>query len=202
MIAYVRGTLKARHPTEAIIEVGGVGMRCRISLATFAALPAEGQPVELLARMIVRDDGIDLYGFASEGERTLFTLLQGVSGVGPRMAQGILSGLTVEEFARAVAADDPTALMAIKGVGRKRAERLILELKDKLPRLEEVTGEPVRIPERGDGFPAWEEEAVLALRSLGYGAHEAQRAVREAARELEGEPTVERVVKRALTLTR
>ena len=202
MIAYLKGILASRHPTEAIVDVGGVGMHCRISLATFAALPAEGEQVELLTKLISRDDGIDLYGFATEGERTLFTLLQGVSGVGPRMAQGVLSGLTVEEFARAVAVEDLASLTAIKGVGRKTAERLILELKDKLPHIEAATGTSIEVPEMEEGLPEWKVEAILALRSLGYAAHEAERAVGMAAEEIEGEPTVERVVKRALTLTR
>jgi Holliday junction DNA helicase RuvA len=152
--------------------------------------------------MIVRDDGIDLYGFSTEGERSLFVLLQGVSGVGPRMAQGVLSGLTVEEFARAIATEDLASLTAIKGIGRKTAERLILELKDKLPRLEEVSGVAVSAVDREEAVTSWENEAVLALRSLGYSAQEAERAVSQAVRDLEGEATVESVVKRALTLAR
>lgn len=203
MISSLRGQLLSRHPAEAIIEVAGVGFRCRISLATYSALPAEGAEVTLLTELVMRDDGADLYGFAGEAERTLFGLLTGVSGVGPRMAQGILSGLSVEEFARALAAEDLVALTGIKGVGRKTAERLVLELKEKLPHLTEVTGEPVPVPEEPDSeTAAEEEEAVLALRSLGYGTGEAERAVRRARDQLEGEPTVEALVKRALTLAR
>lgn len=203
MISYLKGTLAAKHPTEAVVEVGGVGMRCRISLATFAALPEVGSPVHLVTQMVVRDDGIDLYGFFSEAERILFGLLKGVSGVGPRMAQGILSGLSVEEFAQALATENLAVLTSIRGVGRKTAERLVLELKEKLPRLEEVTGRPIpRELEPEEEVPPWEEEAVLALRSLGYGASDAEAAVRRALTALEGEPTVESVVKRALTLAR
>lgn len=203
MISYLKGTLAAKHPTEAVIEVGGVGMRCRISLATFAALPEVGSPVHLVTQMVVRDDGMDLYGFFSEAERILFGLLKGVSGVGPRMAQGILSGLSVEEFAQALATENLAVLTSIRGVGRKTAERLVLELKEKLPRLEEVTGRPIpRELEPEEEVPPWEEEAVLALRSLGYGASDAEAAVRRALAALEGEPTVESVVKRALTLAR
>ncbi len=203
MISYLKGTLAAKHPTEAVVEVGGVGMRCRISLATFAALPEVGSPVHLVTQMVVRDDGIDLYGFFSEAERILFGLLKGVSGVGPRMAQGILSGLSVEEFAQALATENLAVLTSIRGVGRKTAERLVLELKEKLPRLEEVTGRPIpRELELEEEVPPWEEEAVLALRSLGYGASDAEAAVRRALTALEGEPTVESVVKRALTLAR
>lgn len=203
MISYLKGTLAAKHPTEAVVEVGGVGMRCRISLATFAELPEVGSPVHLVTQMVVRDDGIDLYGFFSEAERILFGLLKGVSGVGPRMAQGILSGLSVEEFAQALATENLAVLTSIRGVGRKTAERLVLELKEKLPRLEEVTGRPIpRELEPEEEVPPWEEEAVLALRSLGYGASDAEAAVRRALAALEGEPTVESVVKRALTLAR
>lgn len=201
MIAYLDGELVTKRPTEAIVEVGGVGMRCRISLTTYAELPAAGERVRVLTELVVRDDGLDLYGFSSEAERALFGLLQGVSGVGPRMAQGILSGLSAREFARALATEDLVSLTSIKGVGRKTAERLILELKDKLPELEEVTGEP--LPEGAEEeLPSDEDEAVLALQSLGYAPADARRAVRRAQEELEGEPGVEAVVKRALTLTR
>jgi Holliday junction DNA helicase RuvA len=202
MIAHIRGRLVERHPTDAVVEVGGIGLHCHISLATFAVLPDVGEEVELVTAMVVREDSIDLYGFAEKAERALFELLQGVSGVGPRMAQGILSGLTVEEFARAIATEDLVALTAIKGVGRKTAERLVLELKDRLAQLEEFSLEPVSVPEGGAVSPSWEEEAVLALRSLGYATQEAERAVSKAARDLEEEPTVEIIVKRALTLAR
>lgn len=203
MISYLKGTLASKHPTEAIVEVGGVGLQCRISLATYTALPAIGDSVHLVTQLIVRDDGMDLYGFISEAERILFGLLRGVSGVGPRMAQGILSGLSVEEFAQALATEDLAALTAIRGVGRKTAERLVLELKEKLPRLEEATGAPVSGDRKPPGeVPSWEEESVLALRSLGYGTADAIAAVRRAVQDMEGDPTVETVVKRALTLAR
>ncbi len=203
MISYLKGTLAAKHPTEAIVEVRSVGLQCRISLATYTVLPAVGDSVHLVTQLIVRDDGMDLYGFISEAERILFGLLRGVSGVGPRMAQGILSGLSVEEFAQALATENLAALTSIRGVGRKTAERLVLELKEKLPRLEEVTGVPVPSDRKPSGeVPSWEEEAVLALRSLGYGTADAVAAVRRAVQDMEGEPTVETVVKRALTLSR
>lgn len=203
MISYLKGTLAVKHPTEAVVEVGGVGMHCRISLTTYADLPEVGSQVHLVTQMVVRDDVIDLYGFISEAERMLFGLLKGVSGVGPRMAQGILSGLSVEEFARALATENLATLTAVRGVGRKTAERLVLELKEKLPHLEEVTGTPVpRGVEPVVEVPAWQEEAVLALSSLGYSVTDAEGAVRRALAELEGEPTVETVVKRALTLAR
>jgi Holliday junction DNA helicase RuvA len=201
MIAWIEGPLVARHPTLAVVQVGGIALHCRISLTTYAALPREGETVRLQTVLLVRDDGIDLFGFATEAERTLFGLLREVSGVGPRMAQGILSGLSVEEFVRALADGNLAALTAVKGVGRKTAERLVLELKEKLPRLESVTEVSVSAPRRAPVRPG-EEEAVLALRSLGYTTPEAERAVRRAVAETEGEPTVESIVKRALTLTR
>lgn len=201
MIAWIEGLLSEKHPTEAVVGVGGVAFRCRISLTTYAGLPETGEEVRLFTTLIGRDDGMDLYGFLDEAERILFGLLREVSGVGPRMAQGILSGMSVQEFARALADEDLVTLTAIKGVGRKTAERLVLELKEKLPRLEEVTGlGPAE--SKTPGATAGEEEACLALRSLGYSAPEAERAVRRAITETEGEPTVESIVKRALTLTR
>ncbi len=203
MIFSLTGVLRVKHPTEAVIDVGGVGFRCRISLTTCGGLPVEGETVTLLTELVLRTDGADLYGFLEAAERTLFGLLTGVSGVGPRMAQGILSGLSVEEFTRALAAEDLATLTRVKGVGRKTAERLVLELKDKLPYLAETTGRPVPAVETPGGeVPPWQEEAVLALRSLGYGAGEAEAAVRRALEEMEGEPAVESLVKRALTLTR
>ncbi len=203
MISFVEGTLASKHPTGAIVEIGGVGLRCLISLTTYAELPEEGEPVRLVTELVTRDDGIDLYGFSSEAERVLFRLLRGVSGVGSRMAQGILSGLSVEEFAKALATGDLVALTSIRGVGRKTAERLILELKEKVPSLVEVTGEavPEEVAGAGEGIP-FLDEAVLALRSLGYSASEAQNAVERALAASEEEPTLESLVKSALTLTR
>jgi Holliday junction DNA helicase RuvA len=201
MIAWIEGTLFARHPTVAVVQVGGLALHCRISLTTYAALPEEGERVRLQTVLLVRDDGLELFGFASETERTLFGLLREVSGVGPRMAQGILSGLSVEEFVRALADEDLVALTAIKGVGRKTAERLVLELREKLPRLGLVAEEAASASAGTHRRPG-EEEAILALRSLGYSAQEAERAVQRAVNETEGEPSVESIVKRALTLTR
>ena len=203
MISYVEGTLASKHPTESVVDVGGVGIRCLTSLTTYVELPEVGEPVRLVTELVSRDDGIDLYGFSSEAERLLFRLLRGVSGVGSRMAQGILSGLSVEEFAKALATGDLAALTSIRGVGRKTAERLILELKEKVPSLEEVTGGSVpgeTVPET-EAIP-WVEEAVLALRSLGYSALEARSAVERALAGSEEEPTLESLVKSALTLTR
>jgi Holliday junction DNA helicase RuvA len=201
MIAWIEGILFARHPTVAVVQVGGLALHCRISLTTYAALPEEGERVRLQTVLLVRDDGLELFGFAGETERTLFGLLREVSGVGPRMAQGILSGLSVEEFVRALADEDLVALTAIKGVGRKTAERLVLELREKLPRLGPVAEGAVSAPAGVHRRPG-EEEAILALRSLGYSAQEAERAVQRAVNETEGEPSVESIVKRALTLTR
>jgi Holliday junction DNA helicase RuvA len=202
MISHVEGTLVSKHPTEAVVEVGGVGLNCLISLTTYAELPAEGTIVRLVTELVSRDDGIDLYGFATEAERVLFRLLRGVSGVGSRMAQGILSGLSVEEFAKALATGDLVALTSIRGVGKKTAERLLLELKEKVPSLVEVTGEPVPDEVVEVEEIPFMEEAVLALRSLGYSTVEARRAVERALAGSEKEPTLESLVKSALTLTR
>ena len=203
MISHLSGTLVSKHPTEAVVEVGGVGLRCLISLNTWTDLPEEGAPVRLVTELVARDDGIDLYGFSAEAERVLFRLLRGVSGVGSRMAQGILSGLSVEEFAKALATGDLVALTSIRGVGRKTAERLLLELKEKVPSLIEVTGEavPEEVTGADEGIP-FLDEAVLALRSLGYSASEARNAVERALAASEEEPTLESLVKSALTLTR
>ncbi|MFC1500333.1 Holliday junction branch migration protein RuvA [Candidatus Zixiibacteriota bacterium] len=202
MISFIEGTLTSKHPTESIVAVGGVGIRCLTSLTTYVELPDEGEPVRLVTELVSRDDGIDLYGFSSEAERLLFRLLRGVSGVGSRMAQGILSGLSVEEFAKALATGDLVALTSIRGVGRKTAERLLLELKEKVPSIEEVTGGLTsgEVVTEIEETPLL-EEAVLALRSLGYSAPEARNAVERALAGSEEEPTLESLVKSALTLT-
>ncbi len=175
MIAFITGKLAAKSPTWAVVETAGVGFHVSIPVSSFNVLGPAGSDVRLLTHLHVREDALQLYGFATEAERRLFLLLISISGVGPKLAQGILSGISVEEFEAAVRAQDAASLVKVPGVGRKTADRLVLELRDKI-------GEA---PAAGSDAPAGaaspvEEEAVLALVSLGYKRVQAQEAVRKA----------------------
>jgi Holliday junction DNA helicase RuvA len=133
MIARLKGTLASKSPTGSIVDVQGVGYFVAHSLRTFEGLPAIGGPVELSTHLHVREDALQLYGFSSGEEKTLFELLIGVSGVGPKVALAVLSGLTPVSLARAVADENLGALTSIAGVGRKTAERIVIDLRDKIP---------------------------------------------------------------------
>jgi Holliday junction DNA helicase RuvA len=136
MISTLQGTLLSKTPTELVIDVGGVGYGVQIPLSTFEATGDVGSTVKLHTHLHVREDVLQLYGFASVQERTVFRMLVSVSGVGPRMAQGILSGSSVSEFKSHITQGDFSALTAIPGVGKKMAERLIVELREKVERAE------------------------------------------------------------------
>lgn len=171
MIGSLKGTLAAKHPPLLLVDVGGVGYELEAPMSTFYQLPAAGEAVRLLTHLLVRDDAHVLYGFASEAERQLFRTLIKVAGVGARMALAILSGISVESFVRCVQSEDVATLTKIPGIGRKTAERLIVEMRDRLRQ----TGSPLAqaIPADGSGEPA--DEAFGALVALGYRPAEAQR---------------------------
>lgn len=179
MIDYINGKLVSKHPTYAVIDVSGVGFGLSIPLSTYARLPAVGADQKLFSWLYVREDAIQLFGFATGEERELFKMLLNVSGVGPRMAAGILSALTPANFLEAVRSGDTAALTSVPGIGRKKAERLLLELKDRV-------GTETSAPEEAEGgaLPATESErareAVSALVSLGSRYPEASAAVRKA----------------------
>ena len=197
MIASVRGTLLERAEGWCVVEAAGVGYHVHVSTQTLAALPATGQEVRLRTRQVVREDALMLFGFVEADELRLFDLLIGVSGVGPRLALAALSGLKPAALARAIRDENIGAIVAVPGIGRKTAERLVVELRDKLEFL------PLSAPaKRGssDGvLPRSErfEDAVAALVTLGWSGAQAQEAVRKAAEEA-GEVTTEALVKRAL----
>lgn len=205
MIATLRGPLLAREDGACIVEAGGVGYLVQVSDHTASRLPAIGAEARLRTRQIVREDALMLFGFADPDELRLFDLLIGVSGVGPRMALAALSGLTPAALAEAVRGEDVARLVAIPGIGRKTAERLIIELRDKLEFLPLVrAGAPLaargRRPRVQD---ARFDDAVAALVTLGYAPAMAQEAARTAVRDAADEESLEAVVKRALrTLAR
>lgn len=170
MIDSLRGTVLHREPGLAVIECGGVGYACRVSLQTAAAVPAPGEEAMLYTRLSVREDDIALYGFVSRAERGCFDQLNAVSGVGPKAALAILSDFTADRFALAVAAGDYKALTKCKGIGTKTAQRIVLELKDKLAKTVDAAAEitaPVQVTGGNTG------EAMAALQVLGYTQGEA-----------------------------
>jgi Holliday junction DNA helicase RuvA len=166
LIGYLRGKLLAKHPPLLLVETGGVGYEVEAPMSTFYGLPAVGAEVSLHTHLVVREDAHVLFGFGTERERGLFRELIKVSGVGPRIALGILSGATVDEFHRCVDLQDVASLTRIPGIGRKTAERLIIEMKDRLKAL----GGPAFAPgPGGSAAPASAQaEAFGALVALGY----------------------------------
>jgi Holliday junction DNA helicase RuvA len=191
MIAHIRGLLVNKNPTTIVIEAGGVGFFVRIPLSSYRALGEVGEQIKILCYLHSREDSLQLYGFATEQERELFQLLISVSGIGPRTAQGILSGISVVDFQKALLNHDLVSLTSAPGVGRKTAERLILELKDKVS---EVQIDRETIPAFGSSSG---EESVLALVSLGYNRSKAQQLVQRVIQETDAK-TVEDIIVQAL----
>lgn len=180
MIAALAGTLVEKHPERVVIDVQGVGYEVHVSLQTFAELPAPGTAVRLLVHTEVREDAIELFGFLLPLERALFRLLRKVKGLGPRTALGVLSGMPASRLAAAIAAGEGGALRTIPGVGRRFAERIVLECREAAQGL---VG-PLAPAASAAAVPADapSEEAVSALMNLGYRRPEAERAVARASR--------------------
>ncbi len=170
MIAHLRGKLLAKHPNQAIVETAGVGYDVTISVPTFSDLPAVGSEVTLHIHTHVREDVIALYGFLGAGEKQLFEKLITVSGIGPKLAITILSGMAADEMIAAIRGNDLARLTRIPGIGKKTAERLVLELRDKLP----VGGGGTLVV---SGRTAIEEDVLSALVNLGYQRAAAEKAV-------------------------
>jgi Holliday junction DNA helicase RuvA len=171
MIAHLRGKLLAKHPNQVIVETAGVGYDVTISVPTFSDLPAVGAEVALNIHTHVREDAIALYGFLRPSEKVLFEKLITVSGIGPKLAVTILSGMPADEMVGAIRSNDVARLTRIPGIGRKTAERMVLELRDKLP---------PAIPAAAVTAPAispTEEDVVSALVNLGYQRAAAEKAL-------------------------
>jgi Holliday junction DNA helicase RuvA len=175
MIGRLRGTLVHKEPPVLLVDVGGVGYELEAPMATFYDLPVVGETVTLHTHLVVRDDAHLLYGFSRESQRRLFRNLLKVSGVGPRVALALLSGLSEQEFADCVASEDIARISRVPGIGRKTAERLIVEMRDKVQGGTVEPGGPAaasEVPLNAVG------EAVSALMALGYKPNEASRLVR------------------------
>jgi Holliday junction DNA helicase RuvA len=190
MIGSLRGRISAKSPPQLTVEVGGIGYEIEAPMSTFFHLPAVGAEVQLLTHLVVREDAHVLYGFGSEAERRLFRSLIKVSGVGPKIALGLLSGISVSEFQQCVQSQDVGALTRIPGVGRKTAERLIVEMRDRLAAPELTTGAP-----NAGGPSTAEAEAYAALVALGYRPAEASRLLKGAGT---GTHSTEELIRRAL----
>jgi holliday junction DNA helicase RuvA len=170
MIAHLRGTLLSKHPNQVVVETSGVGYDVTISVPTFSELPANGAEVALHIHTHVREDQIALYGFLRPAEKRLFEKLITVSGIGPKLAITILSGMAADELASAIRGNDLARLTKIPGIGKKTAERMVLELRDKLP---EAAGTAVPMP----AMNPLEEDVMSALVNLGYQRASAEKAL-------------------------
>ncbi len=194
MIARLSGILTSKKPAKAVIDTSGVGYLVNISLQTFYALPEEGKRVTLDIYTHVREDAIMLFGFAEAGELLLFERLISVNKVGPKLAITILSGISFSEFVNAIFENDTKRLAGIPGIGKKTAERLVMELKDKLNNIAEA-GVATDTIKKQPAAPT--DDAIEALCALGYKGAEAKKAV-ESARQEKNNMNLEETLKKAL----
>jgi Holliday junction DNA helicase RuvA len=192
MIGSLRGRITSKTPPQVTVEVGGVGYEVEAPMSTFFHLPAVGQDVRLLTHFVVREDAQLLYGFATEEERRLFRSVLKVSGIGPKIALALLSGISVEGFIMCVQNEDVAALVRVPGIGRKTAERLIVEMRDRLKPAAEG-GDSTAAPVAQGASP--EVEAFGALVALGYRPAEATRLLKAAG---PGTHSTEELIRRAL----
>ncbi|WP_420456254.1 Holliday junction branch migration protein RuvA [Rubrivirga sp.] len=195
MYAYVSGTLADKKPTEALIEAGGLGYRLLIPASSFEKLPAVGQPAKLVTAFVVREDAMTLYGFATEPERTAFETLTAVSGVGPKLALAALSAMSPSELRDTVVSGDAAMLTRVPGIGKRTAERLIVELRDKFAGMDglDAGGAP------GDGAASEARaDARSGLEALGLSRAEAEKRLRKVLRAHPGTQSAEDLIRLAL----
>jgi Holliday junction DNA helicase RuvA len=197
MIASIRGILVSKAPTELTIEVNGIGYVVHVPLSTYEKVGDLGSTLSLFTHLHVREDALQLYGFATEAERSLFKLLISVSGIGTKIAQGILSGMSVDELHTNIVQGNVQALTSVQGIGRKTAERIVLELRDALSKTEGISQ---AVPSLLKTSAEIRNEALLALISLGFTQQSAEKAIRIALHEIEnpGNMSVEELIKEAL----
>ncbi|MBS0570116.1 MAG: Holliday junction branch migration protein RuvA [Proteobacteria bacterium] len=189
MIGRLKGTLVSKQPPWLVIDVGGVGYELEAPMSTVFDLPETGREVALFTHYAVKEDTVALYGFLREAERTLFRTVQKVSGIGAKIALAVLSGVSTDEFARLVQAGDIASLTRIPGIGKKTAERMIVELRDRVDGIAASPGAAVGVPRDA------QSEAVVALQQLGYKPAEAGRLAKEAA--ADGD-SAEAIIRKAL----
>ena len=193
MIGYLTGKIISKKPTQVLLDVNGIGYLINISINTFEKLPADNLQVSLYTYLNVQENALTLYGFSAPAEKEMFELLISISGIGPKLAQGVLSGIQIGELREAIRSANTSRIIAVPGVGKKTAERLIIELRDKVEAIsvESDSGSSASYSVRRD--------AISALASLGYNAKTAENAVRKA---LSDNPSslIEEVVKNALAV--
>ena len=198
MIALLRGTLLEKHPNQAIVEAAGVGYDVIIPVSTFTHLPDAGVEVRLRIHTHVREDALSLYGFLTQDEKALFEKLISVSGIGPTLAVKVLSGVAAAELVAAIQRSEVDRLVRIPGVGKKTAERMVLELRDKLPA---ATGDEPAVP-AADTFSPIDQDVLSALLNLGCARPQAEAAVRKAKAADRASNEFEPLFRRALELVR
>jgi Holliday junction DNA helicase RuvA len=179
MIGFLKGRLALKQPPNIVVDVNGVGYELEAPMSTFYGLPAAGEPVALYTHLVVREDAHILFGFGTDGERRLFRGLLKVSGVGPKIALGILSGASVDDFLRIIEAEDVAMLTRIPGIGRKTAERVIIEMRDSAQKLAVPNAGVGNASDQAGALSA-QSEAFGALIALGYKAPEATRLLKAA----------------------
>ncbi len=168
MIGFLRGKLVAKQPPQLVVDVGGVGYELDAPMSTFYGLPGTGSDVHLFTHLVVREDAHILFGFGSDRERRMFRELLKVSGIGPKLALSILSGINVDELLMCVTTGDADSLVRIPGVGRKTAERLLIEMRDRVKGFGELTSLPQFTQVEGQSSGGAQHEAFSALLALGY----------------------------------
>ena len=198
MIARLSGILIQKSAAQCVVDVHGAGYRIVVPLSTFYELPEAGEPVVLQIHTHVREDAIHLYGFYTEEEREVFQLMISASGIGPKLAVNVLSGISASEWARAVATDDLKRLTGIPGVGRKTAERMILELKEKAVKFGSAAA-PAGVPTVHTGEQV-KDDALSALVNLGYKGAAAREAVERIMKEAPEPLPLDRILKKALRI--
>ena len=197
MISFVRGRLVDKFPTHVIIENNGIGLKVLIPVSTFEKIGEPEENQTLLTYLHVREDALTLFGFATSEERELFTDVLSVSGIGPKLALGVLSGSTVDRVYSCIAEGDENSLTKIKGLGKKTAQRLILDLKDRAAeKVKKVAPSPAPfMPAKNEQS----EQSILAMMSLGYSKKEAESAVLRAMTRSGPDATVEELIRIALS---
>ncbi len=197
MIVFLDGVLAEKEPTRVVVDVGGVGYEAAIPLSSYDRLPAAGQRVRILTVPVVREDAHLLFGFMTAEERELFLLLTSVNGIGPKLGLAVLSGLSVRDLKAAIAAGDVKRLSGISGIGKKTAERLVLEMRDKLGKGD--LAEALTSGNAPGPADAKLRDAYLALVSLGYKPADAQRMVKDVAVQIAPDSSLEDVLRKVLS---
>ena len=198
MIARLEGLLREKSPTRIVIDVGGVGYEVLIPVTTFYELPEEGKTVALRIHTHVREDVLQLFGFRTARERAIFELLIRTSGVGPKLAQSILSGIEAERLVAAIRDGQVAVLKSVPGLGTKKAERLIVELRDRVDLLEADDAAPAGVPVAPPAGDERSEEAISALLNLGYTRNQVEATVGAATEALEEGAPLEDVIRESL----